>query len=386
MLREGMRMHLRPALLVLIFSAPIAHACTYCDPANQKLQTFRQEARNCKFVVIGSLTNPRLVGDMGYTDLTVEHVVKDDPALGNRKTLTLPRWTLVDPKKPPKMLVFFDVYEGKLDPFRGVTLRGAEMRSYLRGALELDDRDRDKSLLYYFRHLDSADLDVAADAFLEFAKATDQEVGAVGPKLDPARLRKLLANPKTPAERLGLFAFLLGACGTKSDANALAAMLEKTDERTSSALSGILGGLIEIHPEMGWKLAIEILENPKRAYQDKLAVLGTIRFFQAYRPKDYRKPVLAGMAIVVACGDMADMAIEDLRRWKWWALTNDVLAQYGKPTHSAPLVQNAILRYALSCPEPSAAAFVQSVRKANPAWVREIEESLSFERPAVPKK
>src|SRR5262245_28638653 len=160
-----MRMRCRHVLFVALLVGPLAHACTYCDPANQKLQTFRQEARNCKFVVIGSLTNPRLVGDMGVTDLTVEHVVKDDPALGKRKTLTLSRWMLVDPKKPPKLLVFFDVYEGKLDPFRGVTLRGTEMRSYLRGALELDDRDREKSLLYYFRHLDSGDPDVAADAF-----------------------------------------------------------------------------------------------------------------------------------------------------------------------------------------------------------------------------
>jgi hypothetical protein len=381
-----MRMQLRQALFVLVFATPIAHACTYCDPANQKLQTFRQEARNCKFVVIGSLTNPRLVGDSGFTDLTVEHVIKNDPALGNRTTLTLPRWTLIDPKKPPKMLVFFDVYEGKFDPFRGVTLRGTELRSYLRGALELDDRDRVKSLLYYFRHLESADPDVAGDAFLEFAKATDQEVGAVGPKLEPARLRKLLADPKTPAERLGLFAFLLGACGTKSDAETLAAMLNKTDERTSSAMGGILGGLIEIRPESGWKRANEILEDPKRSYQDKLAVLGTIRFFQAYRPTDYRKPVLAGMAAVIARGDLADMAIEDLRRWKWWDLTSDVLAQYGKPTHSAPLVKNAILRYALSCPEPKALAFVKELRATKPTWVREIEESLEFERPGGPKK
>src|SRR5262245_57688702 len=166
---------------LLLSPAPLA-ACTLCDPSSQKLQTYRQEARTSKFVVIGSLSNPRLVGDMGYTDLLVENVVKDDPALGKRKTLTLPRWTPVDPKKPPRVLVFFDVYEDKLDPFRGVTLRGTGVADYLRDGLALDDRDRVASLLYYFRHLDSADPDIAADAFLEFAKASDQEIGAVGAK------------------------------------------------------------------------------------------------------------------------------------------------------------------------------------------------------------
>src|SRR5262249_15354190 len=162
---------------------------------NQKLQTFRQEARTSKLVAIGTLANPRLVGDNGATDLVVETVVKDDSSLA-RKTITLPRWTLVDPKKPPRMLVFFDVYDGKLDPFRAVALRGTTMPGYLAAALKLDDRDRVISLLFFAKHLDSPDPDVAADAFLEFAKATDQEVGAVGAKLDPAKLRKIIADPK----------------------------------------------------------------------------------------------------------------------------------------------------------------------------------------------
>lgn len=373
-------------LVLVLLATSAARACTYCNPASANVQTYRQEARTSKFVVIGTLTNPRLVGEAGYTDLTIDHVIKSDPAIAKLKTITLNRWHPVDAKKPPHLLVFFDIYEGKFDPFRGVTLRGTESRDYLRGALELDDRDRVTSLVYYFRHLDSADPDVAGDAFLEFAKASDQEIGAVGPKLDPAKLRKLLADPKTPAERVGVFAFLLGACGAKADADTLAGMLSKSDERTATALSGILGGLIEIRPEPGWQKVLDLLEDPKRPYQDKLAALGTVRFFQVYKPVDFRKPILAAMATVVAQGDMADMATEDLRRWKWWDLTKHVLSQYGKQSHSAPLVKNSILRYALCCPGEEAAAFIKAVRSAEPAAVKEVEESLEFEKPTPPKK
>jgi hypothetical protein len=376
----------RAVCLLALLATPAAQACTYCDPSNLRLQTLRQEARTSKFVVAGTLANPRLVGDNGVTDLNVEQVPKDDPALGKRKTLTLPRWIPVDAKKPPRVLVFFDVYEGKLDPFRAATLRGAAVPDYLKAALALDDRDRVASLLFYFRHLDSPDPDVATDAFLEFAKATDQEIGAVGPKLDPAKIRKLMADPKTPPERLGLYAFLLGACGTKADADALSALIDRPDERAATALSGLLGGLIELRPEDGWKRAVAILEDPKRPYQDKLAALGTLRFFHAFRPAENRRPILAGMAAVVARGDMADMAVEDLRRWQWWDLTKLVLAQYGKSTHAAPLVKNAILRYALSCPAAEATAFVKAVEAADPAAVREVRESLEFERPAPAKK
>ena len=323
----------RFAILVALFAVPAVQACSLCDPSNKNLQTFRQEARTSKFVVTGTLGNPRLVGDMGYTDLTIEKVVKDDPALGKRKVVTLPRWTPVDPKKPPRMMIFFDVYDGKLDPFRGITLRSTGVPEYLRGALQLDDHDRTASLLYYFKYLDSADPDVAADSFLEFAKATDREIGAVAPKLDPAKIRKIIGDPKTPVERLGVFAFLLGACGTKSDAETLSNLLDKTDERTSISLGGLLGGLIEMKPDDGWKRAIAILDDPKRQYQDKLAVLGTLRFYQAFRPVEHRKAILVGMATVISRGDMADMAVEDLRRWKWWDLTKHIVAQYNKPTH-----------------------------------------------------
>src|SRR5262249_42783051 len=257
---------------------------------------------------------------------------------------------------------------------------------YLRGALALDDRDRVACLLYFFKHLDSPDPDVAADAFLEFAKASDQEIGAVGPKLDPGKLRKLLADPKTPPERLGVFAFLLGACGTKADADTLLSMASRTDDRTSGALSGILGGLIEMRPADGWKTAAGILEDPKRSYGDKLAVLGTLRFYHAYKPADHRKPILAGMAGVIAHGDMADMAVEDLRRWKWWGLSGHVLAQFAKSTHAAPLVRNAIVRYALTCPDADAAAFIKKLRGTDPDLIREVEESLEFERPTPPPK
>jgi hypothetical protein len=376
----------RIVCLAVLIAVPAAHACTYCDPSNQRLQTFRQEARTSKFVVVGTLTNPRLVGDNGFTDIAIEDVVKNDPALGKGKTVTLPRWTPVDPKKPMRVMVFCDVFEGKIDPFRGVNLRGKDMAAYLKGALALDDRDRVASLLYYFAYIDSTDTDVAADAFLEFAKATDAEIGAVGPKLDPAKIRKLLADPKTPAERLGVFAFLLGACGTKADANTLAALIDKSDERTTTALSGVLGGLIEMRPEDGWKRAVAILEDPKRPYQDKLAVLGTLRFFHAFRPVEHRKQILAGMAAVVAQGDMADMAIEDLRRWQWWDLTKHILSQYGQRTHAAPLVKNAILRYALCCPDAESAAFIKAVEATESAAVKDVRESLAFERPAPAKK
>jgi len=53
-----------------------------------------------------------------------------------------------------------------------------------------------------------------------------------------------------------------------------------------------------------------------------------------------------------------------------------VLAQYGKPSHNAPITKRNIIRYALCCPLPEARQFVDSVRRQDPNIVRDLEEGL----------
>jgi hypothetical protein len=382
-MEEGARMKrsLFLSLVVALAVGPAIRACTYCTPDIQQRQTLRQDARQAKFVVYGTLSNPRLNGDMGgSTDLNVEHVVKDDPARGKQQVITVSRYVPVDAKNPPRFLVFCDINNGRIDAYRGVPIKNTAVVEYLRGALAIPEKDRTKSLLHAFGHLDSSDPDVAADAFLEFAKATDQEIGEVARHLKPEKLRKLMTDPKTPAERLSVFAFLLGACGTKTDADLLSGMLAKNEERTAAATSGLLGGLIELRPQEGWEAVVRILKDPKRPFSQRLSALGALRFYHSWKPAETKTEVLRGLGALIEDGDMADMAIEDLRRWQWWELTQAILGQYGKPTHSAPLVRRAIIRYALCCPAAEATDFVKARRALESATVKEVEEGLAFEK------
>ena len=50
-------MPFRILVIALLVAASVARACSYCSQGNANLQTLRQEARNSKFVVIGTLTN-----------------------------------------------------------------------------------------------------------------------------------------------------------------------------------------------------------------------------------------------------------------------------------------------------------------------------------------
>jgi hypothetical protein len=371
----------------LMLAVPVARACSLCSGGFNK-QTLRQEAAQAKLVVYGTLSNPRLnavnpagVATGAATDLHVEQILKAHPILTGRKVITLSRWLPVNPEAPPKFLVFCDIVNGQLDPYQGSPVKSPAVVEYLRGAMALAAADRAKQLEYFARFLGHADVDVATDAFLEFAKSTDAEVARAARQLEPASLRRLVADPQTPPERLSLFAYMLGACGRFADAELLGELLRRPDDRVRTSFGGILAGYVLLRPAEGWSLVRSILADPKRPFQERSGAVATLRFFQASHPET-RPQVLKGLALILPQGDMADLAVEDLRRWQWWDLTTEVLAQFDRKSHESPLVRRSIVRYALSCPRPEATQFIAAVRQREPEMVKDVEESLAFERPA----
>jgi hypothetical protein len=77
------------------------------------------------------------------------------------------------------------------------------------------------------------------------------------------------------------------------------------------------------------------------------------------------------------------MAMEDLRKWKAWHLTERIVALYGRPGFDVPIIKRAILRFALSCPEGNEKAkeFIEKRKKEDPQYVEEVAELLRLEAP-----
>jgi hypothetical protein len=379
--RIGPALALICLLVIRIGAGP---ACSLCTPS-PNTATLRDDAVQATLVLYGTLSNPRLDPaapgsgpDGAATDLAIDIVLKDAPLLAGRKTLVLPRYVPVDPKNPGKFLVFCAVDKGKIDPFRGSPASRA-LVDYVTAAAALAPSDSASYYSYFGRFLDSADPDVAADAFREFARAGDADIARAAKQLDPVRIRKLLTAPTTPPERLSLLAYLLGACGSPADADVLARMLREPDERTARAFGGLLAGYTQLRPDDGWRLILQVLPDSRQPFSRRLATLGTVRFF--YRSQPAARPrAVQTVAALLPLGDMADLAVEDLRQWHEWGATAEVLAQYGKASHAAPMVRRAIVRYALTCPRPESRQFVEQLRRADPQLLREVEESLEFEK------
>jgi hypothetical protein len=58
-------------------------------------------------------------------------------------------------------------------------------------------------------------------------------------------------------------------------------------------------------------------------------------------------------------------------------LTADIAAQFGQPSHRAPIVQHCLIRYAMSCPLPEAKALVARARQVEPEYVEDQEKLIA---------
>jgi hypothetical protein len=381
------------ALAGYLLTSPSAGACPFCGQAGQ---TLTQEVNDANMIVFGTLSDAKRDPDefgKGTTEMKVEMVVKDDPFLKGRKTITLPRYIPLDPKNPTKYLVFCNVFKDQLDPYRGEAVApDSKLAEYLKGAIAIRSKDAATRLRYFFDYLDSPENTISVDAYMEFAAADFKEVAAVAPKLPAATIAKWLRDPNVQPSRIGLYGSLLGQCGNaKEHAPLLREMLDDPKKRFSSGVDGMLAGYVELDPKAGWKYVLGLIADEKQEFLVRYAALRAARYFFDYR-KDLisANDVVGALELLLNQGDIADLPIEDLRKWGRWELTDKIVSLYGQKSHNIPIVKRAIIRFALSAPADNAvaAAFLKERRAEDPERVKDIEQLLELERPAKsePKK
>lgn len=381
------------AVLALALLARPAAACPFCPGQGATLTT---EASQASMILFGTLSNPQLAagGDFGQgtTELHIDLVVKPHDILAGRKVLTLNRYVQVDKDNPVKYLVFCDVYQGKIDPYRGVAVKpDSPVAEYLKGALAVKEKDAGTRLRYFFQYLQSPDLDVANDAYTEYGNLDYKDLRPVAEKLPADVLVRWLSDPNTLATRYGLYGSMLGHCGGPKDAAVLRKLLDDPQRRFSSGMDGVLAGYVMLDHAAGWQYLAGILKNTNEQMLVRYAALRAARFFYDFRPDVIpQSEVVSAVDVLLDQSDIADLVIEDLRKWGRWEKTDRVLGLFGKPSHDVMVIKRSILRFALSCPpdkSPKAVAFVAEQRKRDPEWVADAEELLRLEtapRPATP--
>ncbi len=382
-------------LLILTALPCPARSCTLCLANLRQMPTLRLEANQsyAQIVMYGRILDSALDGRVlgkGTSKFRIDAIFKKNPKLPKAfqfkvgDVVALNRYIPVANKKdPPHYLVFCDVLENSLDPYRGTPVVSEKAAEYLQRVLSFKKNERFKMLRFFFDRLESDDPQLAQDAFLEFAKASDAEVGLIATKLneeDKGKLRTWLTDEKTPPERIGLYCFLLGATGGVKDAKFLRSMLDKPDERARKAFDGILSGYIQMRPDEGWKLVHQSLGSGKVSLPLRLAIHRVLKFYHGWQPKKSKPKVLQALKLMITQGELADLAIEDLRQWEWWELTDEVLKRFGSKGFDAPIIKRAIIRYALTCDNSTSQQFIKSLSASEREIVAEVKEGLQFEK------
>jgi hypothetical protein len=375
------------AFAILFARTGIVAACPFCGGQGQ---TLTGELADASLVVFGTLENAKADQNNefgnGTTDLRIEAIVKDHEIRGGKKLITLPRF-LPRQDKDEKFLVFCGVFKGKIDPYRGMLVKNDSIVKYLQGAVALKDKPIGQKLRFAFDFLDNAESEVALDAYKEFANADYKDYRAMAKDLPREKILKWLQDPDTPAFRFGLYASLLGHCGKDSDALVLQGLLDDKQQRVKSGFDGMMAGYTMLKPKEGWAYTKGVMSNPKEEFMRRYAALRAARFLWSERPDLVeKKELVAGVLEILKQQDMADLAIEDLRRWQRWEVHGDVLKLWNEKSHNVPIIRRAIVRYALSCEKtvPWAAAFIKDLRAKDAELVEGAEELLRLEN-SVPK-
>jgi hypothetical protein len=371
-----------PVLLVLLAWGLLTSSSSACPFCTQQGQTLTGEVGQATMVLLGKLKDADEKGNNGEgtTKLSVVEVIKDCDWRAGRKELVLPRYV----PQEGLYLVFCDVFKDKLDPYRGFPVAAnSDIAKYLKGALALKDEKPGKRLRFFFDYLDNADLEISNDAFKEFANADYKDYRDMAKGLPPEKIAAWIKDPKMLPFRYGLYASLLGHCGKPEHAELLKGLMEDPEKRPTSGVDGILAGYTMLKPAEGLKYVRGILQDPKKEFMLRYAALRAVRFFHDFRPDLVKKEdQVAAVALLLEQGDIADLAIEDLRKWECWDLAEQVMGLQTKKVAEVPIVRRAILRYALSCGKKCSAAekYVAEQRQKDKQAVDDAEELLKLEQ------
>jgi hypothetical protein len=360
-------------------------ACPFCDPSNDK--TLVNQFGDAQIVLFGHFENAKLSStglDQGISDFVIERVYKDHDMIKGKKKIPLNHY-VKDSKL--KFMVFCDIYKGKIDAYKGTQLvNDSEMIRYVEGIMKNKEKSQPERLLYAFDFLNSPESEVSLDAYREFARADYRDYKDIAKKLPADTIAGWLKDPKTSSSRYGLYASLLGHCGNAEHAKLLMSMISDPEKRKSSGLHGLMASYAMLEPEKGWTFLKDLVEDKKQPFLVRYSGLQTIRFLYESRPdvvaKDEaaaKKEIINGVLGVLNVSDMADFAVEDLRKWKRWECCDRVIGLFGQKNYTAPVIRKSILRYALQCPTDAATRFVKEQQARDAEWVNDTRELLELE-------
>src|SRR5207245_2211274 len=106
-------------------------------------------------------------------------------------------------------------------------------------------------LPYFVQFLDHPDSMIANDAYAEVVDAPVKNLTSIAGGLPRDKLRRWLADPKTPVVRQSGYGMMLGMCGDQEDARFLEQRIAARDPDRQFGLEGVIFGYLLLTGETG---------------------------------------------------------------------------------------------------------------------------------------
>lgn len=392
-----MNRRLQTWIAVLAWLAPsAAFACPFCSGSLDL--TFSQQIEDGVTAVIARQATGR--GEQHRTEFVILDVLKASA-----------EYPLI-PKQSVRVTAYSEGETGELyfivagrtaddrvlwGPPQPIT---AACRQYL---LQRPDyaRPRPERLAFYANYLEDEDIDVAIDAWTEFASADFEHITPIVDRLPHERLSAIMSGTrdktillKSP-EWLGLYGMLLGLCGNDTDAQTLEDLVlapNDSPDMPRLGIDGVMGGLMLLRGEEGLETLIEhVVNNPQAPIDEHLAVRNACSFMWSYGNE---RVALARLEDVVR-GYLHEplltaVVLTDLARWKDWESIAVIAELHDDPRFADSVTQKEFVQFLLAAEretnanpdvEPTAELtecldLLDQYRQTNATLVHSVEEAV----------
>ena len=380
-------------IAMLVSQARQTLACPFCSAVSL---TFAQEIAQSQVAVIvrlvdpppaGSLS-PRADGPLPKGKFAVVEVLKGTDLVaeaGHAGADGTPIETILLEEKPVgTVFLLMGIEPPKLVWSSPIPVSERAVQ-YIRKLSTLPEKGPDR-LAFFQQHLEDPDETLARDAYDEFAVAPYADVRGLADRMDPTQLLGWIENPKVQANRRRLYATMLGACGTKADADRIGAILANQDlgpekAEVRSGLDALIACYVTLRGPEGLDLIDELFLNRRGReipFTETYAAVMALRFLGEESQSVPRDRVLQSLRLLLQEPKLADLVIADLARWQDWSAIDRLVELFEKAEADNIFVREPIVNYLRACPLPQAAEAVAKLEKIDPEAVRRAATLAAF--------
>lgn len=389
------------ALAMLVGQIQRATACPFCSAVSL---TFAQEIAQSQTAAIVRLIepppagalSPRAEGPLPKGKFAVVEVLKGADLVaeaGHAGAAGTPIETIILEEKPVGTLFLLMGIEPPKLVWSSPIPVSERAVGYLRKLAALPEKGPDR-LAFFQQHLEDPDETLARDAYDEFAVAPYADVRGLADRMDSTQLLEWIEDPKVQANRRRLYATMLGACGTKADADRIGQILSSKDANQDanqdlgpekaeirSGLDALIACYVTLKGPDGLGLVDELFLNRRGReipFTETYAAVMALRFLGEESDAVPKARVLGSLRLLLEEPKLADLVIADLARWQDWSVIDRLVELFEKAEADNIFVREPIVNYLRACPLPQAAAAITKLEAIDPEAVRRAATLAAF--------